>query len=124
MVTAERVRQRLWNGARKEPVRALKGWLGSKKIVFLYDRSHQLVENKGQHFPKTCKTNLTGAQIECLMRTLRAQFELFNVAHVSGRGGMRSVRDCPAGGDLEAREKMKKSGNESKEYLKTKDTTF
>jgi hypothetical protein len=41
----------------KRILRTLKRGVGSKKIVFLYERSHQLVENKGQHFPKTRKTN-------------------------------------------------------------------
>jgi hypothetical protein len=58
MVMAQRARQWLWNGARNEPVRALKGGVGSKKIVFLYERSHQLVENKGRALKKEPKTNL------------------------------------------------------------------
>jgi hypothetical protein len=46
MVMAQRARQWLWNGARNESVRALKAGVGSKKIVFLYVRSHQVHENK------------------------------------------------------------------------------
>jgi len=44
----QKVRQWLWKGARNIPVRALNGGAGSKKIVFLYVRSHQLIENKGR----------------------------------------------------------------------------
>jgi hypothetical protein len=55
---AEKARQRLWNGARNIPVRAPKGGVWSKKIVFLYDRSHQLIENKERAFKNEPKTNL------------------------------------------------------------------
>jgi len=55
MVMAQRARQRLWNGAQNESVRALKGGVGSKKIVFLYVRSHQLVENKGRRVQNEAK---------------------------------------------------------------------
>jgi extradiol dioxygenase family protein len=55
MVMAQKVRQRLGKGARNIPVRALKGGIGSKKIVFLYDRSHQLIENKGSRLQDEAK---------------------------------------------------------------------
>jgi hypothetical protein len=55
---AQKVRQRRWNGARNEPFHALKGGVGSKKIVFSYERSHQLVENKGRRIQNEAKTNL------------------------------------------------------------------
>jgi hypothetical protein len=58
MVRKQKIRQWLWNGARNEPVRALKGRVGSKKIVFLYERSHQLIENKGRALKNEAKTNL------------------------------------------------------------------
>ena len=62
------------------------------------------------------------------MRTLDAQFELLNVAHVSGCGlgqgnasgsGTARLMEVPRRG-----RKCKNSGNEAKEYLKTKDITF
>jgi hypothetical protein len=37
---------------------------------------------------------------------------------------MRLGSEPPGCGDPEAREKIKNSGNEAKEYLKTKDITF
>jgi len=55
MVMAQKVRQWRWNGARNESVHALKGGVGSKKIVFLYERSHQLVENKGRRVQNEAK---------------------------------------------------------------------
>jgi hypothetical protein len=58
MVRAQKARQRLWNGARSESVPALRGGVGSEKIVFLYDRSHQLIENKARAFKNEPKTNL------------------------------------------------------------------
>jgi len=58
MVMPQKVWQWLWNGGRNITVRALKGGVGSKKIVFLYVRSHQLVENKGRAFKNEPKTNL------------------------------------------------------------------
>jgi len=57
MVMAQKVRQRLWKGARNIPVRALKGGVGSKKIVFSYERSHQLIENKERALKNEAKTN-------------------------------------------------------------------
>jgi hypothetical protein len=51
----QKVRQWLWKGARNIPVRALKGGAGSKKIVFLYVRSHQLLENKGRRVRNEAK---------------------------------------------------------------------
>jgi hypothetical protein len=51
----QKVRQRLWNGARNESVHALKRGVGSKKIVFLYKRSHQLIENKGRRVQNEAK---------------------------------------------------------------------
>jgi len=57
MVMEQKARQWLWNGARNEHVCALKGGEGSKKIVFLYIRSHQLIENKGWRIQNEAKTN-------------------------------------------------------------------
>jgi len=54
---AQKARQWLWNGARNESVRALKGTVNSKKIVFSYERSHQLFENKGRPFKNEAKMN-------------------------------------------------------------------
>jgi len=39
------------------PARPLKGGVGSKEIVFLYERSHQLIENKGRRVQNEAKTN-------------------------------------------------------------------
>jgi hypothetical protein len=58
MVMAQSARQWLCNGVRNIPVRALKGRVGCKKIVFLYVRSHQLIENKGKALKNEPKTNL------------------------------------------------------------------
>ena len=55
MVMAQKVRQRLCKGVRNIPVRTLKGGVGGKKIVFLYVRSHQLVENKGSRVQNEAK---------------------------------------------------------------------
>jgi hypothetical protein len=55
MVMAQRARQWLWNGTRNIPVRTRKGQAGGKKIVFLYDRSHQLIENKGRRVQNKAK---------------------------------------------------------------------
>jgi len=57
MVMAQRARQWLWNGAQNESVRAVKEGIGGKKIVFLYVRSHQLIENKGRALKNEPKTN-------------------------------------------------------------------
>jgi hypothetical protein len=57
MVMAQKVRQGLWNGVRNIPVPAQKGGMGSKKIVFLYERSHQLIENKGRRVQNEAKTD-------------------------------------------------------------------
>jgi len=54
MVMAQRVRQRLWNGARNIPVRALKGGAGSKKIVFYTNEATNLLKTK----EGACKTKL------------------------------------------------------------------
>jgi CRISPR/Cas system type I-B associated protein Csh2 (Cas7 group RAMP superfamily) len=70
MVMAQKVRQRLWNGVRNIPVRARKGGAGSKKIVFLYDRSHQLVENKGRRVQNEAKNE---AKIELNEAKLEAK---------------------------------------------------
>ena len=70
MVMAQRARQRLWNGAQNESVRALKGGVGSKKIVFLYVRSHQLVENKGRRVQNEAKNE---AKIELNEAKLEAK---------------------------------------------------
>jgi len=72
--------------------------------------------NEAKEYLKTkeepSKTNPKGTQIDCLMRTLDAQFELFNVAHVSGWGlGRREkIKTAlpPAGG---LRRKGAQSGN-------------
>ena len=68
MVRAQRLGQWRWNGARNESVRTLKGGVGSEKIVFLYDRSHQLVENTGRRVQNEAKneskTDLNEAKLE------------------------------------------------------------
>jgi len=46
MVREQRVGQWLWNGARDESVRALKGGLGSKKIVFYTFEATNLLKTK------------------------------------------------------------------------------
>jgi len=46
MVMAQKVRQRLWNGARNIPVRALKAGVGSKKIVFYTYEATNLLKTK------------------------------------------------------------------------------
>jgi len=43
---AQKVRQRLWNGVRNIPVRALKGGVGSKKIVFYTNEATNLLKTK------------------------------------------------------------------------------
>ena len=59
------------------------------------------------------------------MRTLDAQFELFNVAHVSGWGGDASGFGTARLVEIPRRgRKYKNSRNEAKECLKTKDLTF
>jgi hypothetical protein len=55
MVMGQEVRKGLWNGTRNIPVRTRKGQVGGKKIVFLYDRSHQLIENKGRRVQNEAK---------------------------------------------------------------------
>jgi hypothetical protein len=47
MVMAQKVRQWLWNGARNEPVRALEGGAGSKKIVFYTFEATKLLKTQG-----------------------------------------------------------------------------
>ena len=74
------------------------------------------------------KTNLKRTQIECPMRPLDAQFELFGAAHVlagdweqenvAGFGFVRLAEIRRRGG------KYKNSGNEAKKYLKTNDIAF
>ena len=68
MVMAQEVRQRLWNGVRNIPVRALKQGLGNKKIVFSYERSQQLIENNGRRVQNEAKneakTDLNEAKLE------------------------------------------------------------
>jgi hypothetical protein len=46
MVMAHRVRQWLWNGSRNQSVRALKGGVGSKKIVFYTIEATNLLKTK------------------------------------------------------------------------------
>jgi hypothetical protein len=46
MVMGQRVRQRLWNEARNIPVRALKGGVGTKKIVFYANEATNLLKTK------------------------------------------------------------------------------
>ena len=62
------------------------------------------------------------------MRAFNAQFEHFNVAHVSGWGlGRRNASGFGTARLVETRRrrmKCKNSGNEAKEYLKTKDIVF
>jgi len=54
MVIAQKVRQRLWNGTRNIPVGALKGGVGSKKIVFHTNEATNLLKTKEGE----CKTKL------------------------------------------------------------------
>jgi hypothetical protein len=54
MVTEQKARQRLWNGARNIPVRALKRGEGSKKIVFYTYEATNLLKTK----EATSKTKL------------------------------------------------------------------
>jgi hypothetical protein len=61
------------------------------------------------------------------MRAINAQFELFDAAHVpvGSRPGERGrVGSCLVGGITRRARKYKNSGNEAKNYLKTKDITF
>jgi hypothetical protein len=46
MVMAQRARQWRWNGARNELVRALRGGVGSKKIVFYTIEATNLLKTK------------------------------------------------------------------------------
>jgi CRISPR/Cas system type I-B associated protein Csh2 (Cas7 group RAMP superfamily) len=89
MVMAQKVRQRLWNGVRNIPVRARKGGAGSKKIVFLYDRSHQLVENKGRRVQNEAKNEAKIDLNEAKLEAKRAKTAPFaqNEAKISGRKG-------------------------------------
>jgi hypothetical protein len=50
MVTAQRAGRWLWNGARNEPVRALKGGVSSKKIVFYTSEANNLLKTKDNTF--------------------------------------------------------------------------
>ena len=54
MVTVQKVRQWLWNGARNEPVRALKAGVGGKEIVFCTFEATNLLKTKEGE----CKTKL------------------------------------------------------------------
>jgi len=46
MVMGQKVRQWLGNGARNQSVRALKGGVGSKKIVFYTNEATKLLKTK------------------------------------------------------------------------------
>jgi hypothetical protein len=83
----------------------------------------------------SCKTeqnepenNPKRTQFECEMRAINAQFEIFYLARVpaghSG-GGTRLGSETDGSGNAPgSARKYKKSGNEAKKYLKTKDITF
>jgi len=58
MVMAQKVWQRVWNGARNESVRPLKGGVGSKKIVFYTNEATNLLKTKEGE----CKTKLKRSQ--------------------------------------------------------------
>jgi hypothetical protein len=73
MVMAQRARQWLWNGARNQSIPALKGGVGSKKIVFLYVRSHQLIENTGNRAQNEPKTNLKQSRNEAKLEAKKAK---------------------------------------------------
>jgi len=65
MVMAQKVRQRLWKGARNESVRAPKGGVGSKKIVFYTTEATNLLKTK----EGKCKTKLKRTQNEAQFNT-------------------------------------------------------
>jgi len=46
MVMGQKARQRLWNGVRNIPARALKRGVGSKKIVFYTTEATNLLKTK------------------------------------------------------------------------------
>jgi hypothetical protein len=62
------------------------------------------------------------------MRALNATFELFDTAHLPAAawsGSREQDSKLPGRGELQRiARKYKNSGNEAKEYLKTKDITF
>jgi hypothetical protein len=89
-----------------------------------YDRSQYVIENKGT----LCRNELRRTHFECQMCRLNPQIELALHARVraggprrkhSARFGNEPTCDAPQGAT-----NYKNSGNEAKEYLKTKDLTF
>ncbi len=83
----------------------------------------------------SCKTeqnepenNPKRTQFECEMRAIDAQFEISYIARVpagySGGGTRLGPETDGSGNGLGSARKYKKSGNEAKKYLKTKDITF
>ncbi len=83
----------------------------------------------------SCKTeqnepenNPKRTQFECEMRAINAQFEIFYMGRVPAgysSGGTRLGSETDGSGSaLGSARKYKKSGNEAKKYLKTKDITF
>jgi hypothetical protein len=89
-----------------------------------YERSQYVIEKKRWNFETNSKRTQNELRVDCTMRALNAEFELFGatraLAEVRG-AGMQQGSKLPGWGSVR---KYKNSGNEAKKYLKTKDITF
>jgi hypothetical protein len=85
-------------GAEGEPQRAGAGEENCKKIVFLYVRSHQLIENTGRAFKNEPETNLKWAQNEAKLDAKRSKNSAIWAKRSEGPQSKDAGFDEPRGG--------------------------
>ncbi len=103
---------------------AVEGKLGSAKTQKSGKRSQEVIENKGSHIFLECETNRKRAAYERRMSAFGPQKGLCAQVQVLAGANRQVVKLIRRGNSGKACAKYKNSGNEAREYLKTKDMTF